>query len=167
MSWVGTPSTCRPGTAASLSQVSIVPPVPSILNSTQFHVFTGSGADRATPAGLCSGSVASSEARLNCSAPFCPPNRRSRLPSAASAMATAVVCEAGRAVVCRTQYRTYQTSTPDAMPIIWLLRTKTWLQYPAAPFTRGEVDPLWATVRSIVAVPAPEQSGYVTDQVPP
>src|SRR3954469_25592041 len=45
-------------------------------------------------------------------------------------------------------------------------RTKTWLQYPAAPSTRSEVLPVCATALSIVAVPAPLQSGYTTVQSP-
>jgi hypothetical protein len=47
------------------------------------------------------------------------------------------------------------------------LRTKTWLQYPAAPSIRGDAPPVWARPRSTAAWPAPEQSGYATAQSPP
>ncbi len=54
-----------------------------------------------TPAGLCSGSVASSDSRFHWRAPFWPPRRRSAPESAASSIAIIVVWAAGWAVVWR------------------------------------------------------------------
>jgi hypothetical protein len=77
-------------------------PVRSTSISTQAQYDAGSDALSATPAGLCSGRVASSDERFHCSRPFWPPIRRSRLPSFASFIARNVTCEAGSSVVCRT-----------------------------------------------------------------
>ena len=96
------------------------------MNSTQVQRLVGSGTLCATPAGLCSGRVASSEARFHCRAPFWPPNRRSLLPSSASAIAIIVVCSVGRAVVCRTQIRPYRTV--PTLPRFFVDLMKTWLQ---------------------------------------
>ncbi|WP_344355328.1 hypothetical protein, partial [Micromonospora lupini] len=43
---------------------------------------------------------------------------------------------------------------------------KTWLQYPAAPLIRTDRLPLCVVAVSMVAVPAPEQSGFTTVQSP-
>jgi len=86
------------------------------------------------------------------------------LPSAASVIASIVVCSVGWAVVCRTQIRAYRTL--PTLPRFAVDLTKTWLQYPAAPLIRTDRLPLCAVVVSMVAVPAPEQSGLTTAQSP-
>ncbi len=104
----------------------MVPCAWSIVNSRQDHWPTGSGTLKATPAGLCSGSVASSDSLFHCSARFCPPSLRCLLPSEASVSAANATCPSGSAVVCRTYTRTYR-GDPTAGTMV-VLSAKAWLQ---------------------------------------
>src|ERR1035441_6923311 len=102
---VGTPSSVIPGTLAPLNHVLIWPFDPLTSNSTHSQVLTGRTTLAATPAGLWSGRVASSDWRFHMSAPFWPPSRRSVLPFAESFMARKVTWPAGSGVVCIIQKR--------------------------------------------------------------
>jgi hypothetical protein len=126
MSAVGTPSTRRPGTSVPFSQVSRLGEVVPMANRRHCQLPVGSGRLCATPAGLCAGSVASSDSRFHCRAPFWPPIRRAFPDCEESGIEMKATCAVGSAVVCRTHMRTYIVGpTLDRFAVF---ATNMWLQ---------------------------------------
>ena len=147
-----------------LYQVWIWPFVPLTENSRHSQAPVGSTTLCATPAGLWSGSVASSDCRFHTSAPFWAPSRRSVLPCAESFIARKVVWLVGSGAVCLIQKRTYQVGAAAAMSVV--SPAKTWLQYVPRPSISRDLAPACSCAVVIAAVPVPEQFGVTTDQRP-